>query len=47
MLWACQNLMSFPEPMKAVWDQDPKMLEILMMVEEELDAEAKKQAERE
>jgi hypothetical protein len=36
LLWALQNLSSLPDPTKPVWDQDPKMLEILMLVETEM-----------
>lgn len=36
MLWACKNLSSFPEPMKPVWEQDPKVMEALMEAEREL-----------
>ena len=41
MLWACQNLSSFPDPTKPVWEQDSKMLETLMWVENELLKRAK------
>ncbi len=43
LLWACQNLSTFPDPNKPVWDQDAKMLETLMWVEERLRTEAEKE----
>lgn len=34
MLWACQNLSTLPDPTKPVWEQDPKILDILRLTEE-------------
>ena len=47
MLWACKNLSSFPDPTKSIEDQEVKLLEILMFVEETIDKEAKRQADKE
>jgi len=43
LLWACQNLTTLPDPNKPVWEQDAKMLETLMWVEEALRKEAEKE----
>ncbi len=34
--WACVRLSSFPDPSKPVWDQDMKILDILMAVDQEM-----------
>ncbi len=47
MYWACRNLASFPDPTKSVEDQDTKILDILMFVEETLEKEAKRIQEEE
>lgn len=47
MLWACRNLSSFPDPTKSVEDQDTKILDILIFVEETLEKEAKRALEEE
>ncbi len=43
MLWACKNLSSFPDPTKSIEDQDVKLLEILMFVEDTLGKRMKEQ----
>lgn len=47
MFWACRNLASFPDPTKSVEDQDTKLLDILMFVEERLEKEAKRKVPEE
>jgi hypothetical protein len=42
LLWACTNLSTLPDPTKPVWEQDAKVLEILMYTEEKLREEAMK-----
>lgn len=39
LLWACTRLSSLPDPTKPVWEQDAKILEVLMMVDKEVNSE--------
>jgi len=45
MYWACRNLASFPDPTKSVEDQDTKILDILIFVEEILEKETERALE--
>lgn len=41
MHWACTRLTTLPDPTKPIWDQDAKILELLIYVDNEISRYAK------